>query len=158
VHSFTGDQRIVDTMHKDPRRSRAAANNMIPTSTGAARAVGLVMPELAGKLDGAAVRVPTINVSLVDFKFDASKATDADTVKQALIEASKSNRMKGILGISDEPLVSTDFNHNSHSSIVDITETHVIDKTFVRVMSWYDNEWGFSNRMADAAVKIGQVA
>jgi glyceraldehyde 3-phosphate dehydrogenase len=158
VHSFTGDQRLVDTMHKDPRRSRAAANNMIPTSTGAARAVGLVMPELAGKLDGAAVRVPTINVSLVDFKFDASQATDADTVKQALIEASKSNRMKGILGISDAPLVSTDFNHNSHSSVVDITETHVIDKTFVRVMSWYDNEWGFSNRMADAAAKIGQVA
>jgi len=102
--------------------------------------------------------VPTINVSLVDFKFDASKATDAETVKQALIDAAKSNRMRGILGISQEPLVSTDFNHDSHSSVVDITETHVIDKTFVRVMSWYDNEWGFSNRMVDAAAKIGDVA
>ena len=157
VHSFTGDQRIVDTMHKDPRRARAAANNIIPTSTGAARAVGLVMPELDGKLDGAAVRVPTINVSLVDFKFDASRATDADEVKKALYDAAASNRMKGILGISEEPLVSTDFNHNSNSSTVDITETQVVDRTLVRVMSWYDNEWGFSSRMADAAVKIGEL-
>jgi glyceraldehyde 3-phosphate dehydrogenase len=158
VHSFTGDQRIVDTMHKDKRRARAAANNIIPTSTGAARAVGLVMPELAGKLDGAAVRVPTINVSLIDFKFDASRATDVDEVKRALYDAAGSNRMKGILGISEEPLVSTDFNHNSNSSTVDIMETQVVDRTLVRVMSWYDNEWGFSARMSDAAVKLGQLA
>ncbi|RDD61852.1 type I glyceraldehyde-3-phosphate dehydrogenase [Ferruginivarius sediminum] len=156
VHAFTGDQRLVDTMHKDPRRARAAAHNIIPTSTGAARAVGLVLPELAGKLDGTAIRVPTLNVSLIDFKFDARNATTVEKVNEALLAAAKSNRMNGILGISNEPLVSSDFNHNSNSSTIDISETQVIDDKLVRVMSWYDNEWGFSNRMCDAAVAVGK--
>ncbi len=156
VHAFTGDQRIVDTMHKDKRRARAAAHNIIPTTTGAAKAVGLVMPELVGKLDGTAIRVPTLNVSLIDFKFNTPKPTTVEEVNAALVEASKSPRFKGVLGICDQPLVSSDFNHNSHSSSVDITETQVIDGTLVRVMSWYDNEWGFSNRMIDAAVAVGK--
>ena len=156
VHSFTGDQRLVDTMHKDMRRARAAADNIIPTSTGAAKAVGLVIPSLAGKIDGTAIRVPTVNVSLIDFKFDASRATDAEEVKKALRNAA-SGPMKGVLGISDEPLVSRDFNHNPNSSTVDIDETQVIDGSLVRVMSWYDNEWGFSNRMCDAAAAVGKL-
>jgi len=157
VHAVTGDQRTVDTVHKDLRRARASGDNIIPTTTGAAKAVGLVMPELNGKLDGTAIRVPTVNVSLVDFKFDASRATDAEEVKQALRDAAASPRLKDILGISDEPLVSSDFNHNSNSSTVDIEDTQVIDGTLVRVMSWYDNEWGFSNRMCDAAAAIGKL-
>mgnify|MGYP006422800175 CR=1 FL=1 len=156
VHAFTGDQRLVDTMHKDMRRARAAADNIIPTTTGAAKAVGLVIPELDGKLDGTAIRVPTVNVSLIDFKFDAGRATDADEVKAALRKAAD-GPMKGVLGISEEPLVSSDFNHNPNSSTVDIHETQVIDKTLVRVMSWYDNEWGFSSRMCDAAAAVGKL-
>ncbi len=157
VHAVTGDQRTVDTAHKDLRRARASGDNIIPTTTGAAKAVGLVMPELNGKLDGTAIRVPTVNVSLVDFKFDASRTTDTEEVKQALRDAAASPRLKGILGISGEPLVSSDFNHNSNSSTVDIEDTQVVDGTLVRVMSWYDNEWGFSNRMCDAAAAIGKL-
>ena len=154
IHSYTGDQRTVDTLHKDMHRARAAAANIIPTSTGAARAVGLVLPELAGKLDGVAMRVPTPNVSLVDFKFDAAGDTTAEAINAALSEAA-SGPLKGILDVNDEPLVSSDFNHHPASSIVDLDGTQVIDGRFVRVMSWYDNEWGFSNRMSDTAVKLG---
>jgi len=157
VHAFTGDQRLVDTMHKDPRRARAAAHNIIPTSTGAAKAVGLVIPELNGKLDGTAIRVPTLNVSLIDFKFDAARATSVEEVQGILRDAAQSSRLAGILGLSEEPLVSSDFNHNPNSSTVDINEVQVIDGTLVRVMSWYDNEWGFSNRMCDAAAAIGRL-
>ncbi len=157
VHAFTGDQRLVDTMHKDPRRARAAAHNIIPTTTGAAKAVALVMPELEGKLDGTAIRVPTLNVSLIDFKFDAGRATSVEEVQGILRDAAQSSRLSGILGLSEEPLVSSDFNHNPNSSTVDINEVQVIDGTLVRVMSWYDNEWGFSNRMCDAAAAIGRL-
>jgi glyceraldehyde 3-phosphate dehydrogenase len=155
VHAFTGDQRLVDTMHKDKRRARAAADNIIPTTTGAAKAVALVIPELSGKLDGTAIRVPTVNVSLIDFKFDAGRATDVGEVQGFLRDAAATPRLKGILGINEEPLVSRDFNHNSNSSTVDIHETQVIDGSLVRVMAWYDNEWGFSNRMCDAAAAVG---
>jgi glyceraldehyde 3-phosphate dehydrogenase len=157
VHSYTGDQSTVDTLHKDLRRARAAALSMIPTSTGAARAIGLVLPELSGKLDGTSIRVPTPNVSLVDLKVDTSRKTSADDINEAMIKASKSPRLKGILGVTDEPLVSSDFNHNSHSSIFDLTQTKVIDGTFARVMSWYDNEWGFANRMGDIAMAMGKL-
>jgi glyceraldehyde 3-phosphate dehydrogenase len=157
IHAFTGDQRLVDTMHKDPRRARAAAHNMIPTSTGAARAVGLVLPELNGKLDGTSIRVPALNVSLIDFKFVAKRETSAEEVNKIAVEAAGSNRLKGILGICDEELVSSDFNHDAHSSTFDVTQTQVIDGNLVRVLSWYDNEWGFSNRMSDAAVAIGKL-
>lgn len=153
IHSYTGDQRVVDTMHKDLHRARAAALNMIPTSTGAAKAVGKVLPDLKGKLDGTAIRVPTPNVSLVDFKFKAKRATTAEEIQQ-LIKTAADGAMKGVLSYYDEPLVSTDFNHNPHSSIFALNETKVIDGTFVRVMTWYDNEWGFSNRMLDTAVKM----
>ena len=157
IHSFTGDQRTVDTLHKDPRRARAASLSMIPTSTGAARAVGLVMPKLKGKLDGTSIRVPTPNVSLIDLTIVAKKKTSVDAVNQAMIRAAKGNRLKGILEVNDEPLVSTDFNHNPASSTFDLTETQVIEDTFVRVLSWYDNEWGFSNRMSDTAVAMGKL-
>ncbi|MEQ8965544.1 MAG: type I glyceraldehyde-3-phosphate dehydrogenase [Azospirillaceae bacterium] len=157
IHSYTGDQRTVDTMHKDLHRARAAADNIIPTSTGAAKAVGKVLPELAGKLDGVAMRVPTPNVSLVDFKFTAKRATDAEEINAAIKKAADSNRLKGILGWYDEPLVSSDFNHDSHSSVFAVEGTKVIDGTFVRVMSWYDNEWGFSCRMSDTAVAMAKV-
>jgi len=153
IHSYTGDQRVVDTMHKDLHRARAAALNMIPTSTGAAKAVGKVLPELKGKLDGTAIRVPTPNVSVVDFKFVAKKATTADEIKAA-IKAAANGPLKGILGCYDEPLVSSDFNHDSHSSIFALNEVKVIDGTFVRIMTWYDNEWGFSCRMSDTAVAM----
>lgn len=156
VHSFTGDQRLVDTLHKDLRRARAAAHNMIPTSTGAARAVGLVLPELKGKLDGTAIRVPTANVSLIDLKFDAGRNTSVEELNTAFTKAA-AGPLKGILGVSDEPLVSSDFNHNAMSSTVDLDETQVIDGTFCRVLSWYDNEWGFSNRMADTAVAMARL-
>ncbi len=154
IHSYTGDQRIVDTNHKDLHRARAAALNMIPTSTGAAKAVGKVLPDLKGKLDGVAIRVPTPNVSLVDFKFVAKRATTSEEIAQLIRDAANSNSLKGILGCYDEELVSGDFNHDPRSSIFALNETKVIDGTMVRVMAWYDNEWGFSNRMLDTAVKM----
>jgi glyceraldehyde 3-phosphate dehydrogenase len=156
IHSYTGDQRTVDTLHKDLARARAAAVNIIPTTTGAARAVGLVLPELKGKLDGTAIRVPTPNVSLVDFKFVPRRATSKDEVNAA-IKAAAAGPLKGILATNTLPLVSSDFNHNPASSTVDLEETTVIDGLFVRVMTWYDNEWGFSNRMSDTAVAMGKL-
>ena len=156
VHSYTGDQPVLDTLHKDPRRARAAALSMIPTSTGAARAVGLVLPELQGKLDGTAIRVPTPNVSMIDLKFDAARATSAEEVNGAIQQAS-GGRLNGILNVNEDPLVSTDFNHSPASSTFDATQTQVVDGTLVRVLSWYDNEWGFSTRMSDTAVAMGQL-
>ncbi len=156
IHAYTGDQKIVDTLHSDLRRARAAANSMIPTSTGAARAVGLVLPELKGKLDGSAIRVPTINVSLVDLTFTAGRDTSTEEINGAISEAAKGN-LNGILGVSDEPLVSIDFNHNANSSTFDVTQTQVIEGRFCRVLSWYDNEWGFSNRMLDTAAALGKL-
>lgn len=153
IHAYTGDQRIVDTGHSDVRRARAGAVSMIPTSTGAAKAVGLVLPELKGKLDGTAIRVPTPNVSLIDFKFDAVNSTTVEAVNAAM-EAAANGPLKGVLGYNTLPLVSIDFNHNPASSTFDATQTQVIDGTFVRVLSWYDNEWGFSNRMIDVARTI----
>jgi len=155
VHSYTGDQSLLDTLHSDPRRARAAAGSMIPTSTGAAKAVGKVLPKLNGKLDGTAVRVPTQNVSMIDFKFVAKKKTTAEAINAAIVKASKTNRLKGILTTNDEPLVSIDFNHNDASSVFDLTQTQVIDGKLCRVLSWYDNEWGFSNRMLDTAASLG---
>ena len=155
IHSYTGDQPTLDTMHSDLYRSRAAAGNMIPTSTGAAKAVGLVLPELNGKLDGVSVRVPTQNVSVVDFKFNASRSTSVDEINN-IIKESVNGELNNILGFTDEPLVSSDFNHDSRSSIFHMDQTKVMDNTFVRVLSWYDNEWGFSNRMSDTAVAIGK--
>jgi len=156
IHSYTGDQQTVDTLHKDPARARAAAVSMIPTSTGAARAVGLVLPELKGKLDGTAIRVPTPNVSLIDLTFEANKETTVEEVNQALSNAA-GDALKGILATNELPLVSVDFNHNQASSTVDLHETQVLDGSFVRVLSWYDNEWGFSNRMSDTAVTMGKL-
>ena len=156
IHSYTGDQKIVDTAHKDLHRARAAALNMIPTSTGAAKAVGKVLPELKGKLDGVAIRVPTPNVSLVDFKFVPKKATTPEEINAA-IKAAADGELKGILGYYDEELVSGDFNHDARSSIFSLEGTKVIDGKMVRVMSWYDNEWGFSNRMLDTAVLMDKV-
>ena len=155
IHSYTGDQPTLDTMHKDLYRGRAAALSMIPTSTGAAKAVGLVLPELNGKLDGTAIRVPTPNVSVVDFKFIAKRSTTVAEINDA-IKSAANGKLKGILGYTDEPNVSIDFNHDSHSSIFHIDQTKVMDGTFVRILSWYDNEWGFSNRMADTAVAFGK--
>ncbi len=157
IHAYTGDQNTVDTLHHDLRRARAAAMSLIPTSTGAARAVGQVLPELKGKLDGTAIRVPTANVSLIDFKFDAARETSPDEVNGMMEDAAKSNRLKGIIGINKAPTVSIDFNHDSHSSTFDVTQTQVIDKRFVRVLAWYDNEWGFSNRMVEVAALFGQM-
>jgi glyceraldehyde 3-phosphate dehydrogenase len=154
IHSYTNDQPVLDQLHKDLYRGRAAALSMIPTSTGAAKAVGLVLPELKGKLDGVAVRVPTPNVSLVDFKFTAKRATSVDEINNAANTAAR-GALKGVLDIVEAPLVSSDFNHNPASSSFAIDQTKVIDGSFVRVMSWYDNEWGFSNRMADVAVAMG---
>ena len=154
IHAFTGDQRTVDTLHSDMRRARAASMSMIPTSTGAAKAVGLVLPELAGKLDGTSIRVPTANVSVIDLSFISSKNTTVEEVNKAIIKASKKGPLKGILGIYDEELVSIDFNHSPYSSIFDLTQTTVMDGNLVRIMSWYDNEWGFSNRMGDTAVAL----
>ena len=149
VHSYTGDQKTVDQNHSDLRRSRAAAVSMIPTSTGAAKALGLVLPNLEGKLDGTAIRVPTPNVSLIDFSFVSKKNTSVEKINKLMIEAAKSKELKNILNINNLPLVSSDFNHNSSSSIFDLTQTQVINGKFCRVLSWYDNEWGFSNRMID---------
>jgi len=156
VHSYTGDQRLVDTLHPDLRRARAAALSLIPASTGAAKAVGLVLPELKGKLDGTAIRVPTPNVSLVDLKFVAKRPTSKAEINEAIAIAAE-GELKGILTVNNEPLVSIDFNHNSASSIFDLTETHVVDGTFCRILSWYDNEWGFSNRMADTAIAMAKL-
>ena len=156
IHSYTGDQPTLDTMHKDLHRARAAAINMIPTSTGAAKAVGKVLPELKGKLDGVSIRVPTPNVSVVDFKFNASRPTTVEEVNKTIIDAAN-GPLKGILGFYTEPLVSSDFNHDPRSSIFALNETKVIDGTLVRVMSWYDNEWGFSNRMSDTASAMARI-
>jgi glyceraldehyde 3-phosphate dehydrogenase len=156
IHSYTGDQPTLDTLHRDLYRARAAALSMIPTSTGAAKAVGLVLPELQGKLDGSAIRVPTPNVSLVDFKFVATRATTREEVTDAVKRASE-QQLKGILGFTESPNVSIDFNHDPHSSIFHVDQTRVIEETFVRVVAWYDNEWGFSNRMADTAVAMGKL-
>ncbi|WP_085903818.1 type I glyceraldehyde-3-phosphate dehydrogenase [Kiloniella majae] len=154
VHAYTGDQNTVDTMHSDLRRARAAALSMIPTSTGAARAVGLVLPELDGKLDGTAVRVPTANVSMIDLVFTAGRKTTAEEINAAMIAASE-GALKGVLDTNDEPLVSIDFNHSPASSTFDLTQTQLVGDRLVRVLSWYDNEWGFSNRMVDTAVALG---
>jgi glyceraldehyde 3-phosphate dehydrogenase (phosphorylating) len=156
IHAYTNDQQLLDQVHKDIYRSRAAAVSMIPTSTGAAKAVGLVLPELSGKLDGVAIRVPTPNVSVVDFKFVAKRTTNKDEVNGAVKRAAD-QQMKGILGYTEQPNVSIDFNHDPHSSVFHMDQTKVMDGTFVRVMSWYDNEWGFSNRMADTAVAMGKL-
>jgi glyceraldehyde 3-phosphate dehydrogenase len=157
IHSYTGDQPTLDTLHKDLYRARAAALNIIPTSTGAAKAIGLVIPDLKGKLDGSSMRVPTPNVSLVDFKFKAKRVTSVDEVNKAIKDAAASNRLKGILAWTEEPLVSSDLNHDPASSTFAVDQTKVIDDDFVRVVSWYDNEWGFSNRMADTAVAMGKL-
>jgi glyceraldehyde 3-phosphate dehydrogenase len=156
IHSYTGDQPTLDTMHKDLYRGRAAAMSQIPTSTGAAKAIGLVIPDLAGKLDGISVRVPTPNVSLVDFKFIPSKPVTVEAINDALVAAAD-GRLKGILGYTTHPNVSIDFNHDPHSSTVALDQTKVMDGTMVSVLSWYDNEWGFSNRMADTAIAIGKL-
>ena len=151
IHAFTGDQRTLDTLHSDPRRARTASASLIPTSTGAAKAVGLVLPELIGKLDGTSVRVPTQNVSLIDLTFIAGRDVTAEEVNAAMKAASE-GPLKGVLGYNTEPLVSIDFNHNPASSTFDATQTQVVGGNFVRVLSWYDNEWGFSNRMPDTAM------
>ncbi len=156
IHSYTNDQPTLDQMHKDLYRARAAALNMIPTSTGAAKAVGLVLPELNGKLDGSSIRVPTPNVSVVDFKFVAKKNTTKEEINAAIKRASE-QELKGILGVTDQPNVSSDFNHDPHSSVFHLDQTKVMEGNFVRVLSWYDNEWGFSNRMADTAVAMAKL-
>ncbi len=156
IHAYTGDQNTVDASHKDPYRARAAGVNLIPTSTGAAKAVGKVLPELAGKLDGVSVRVPTPNVSLVDLTFDAGKDTSVEEINQAMIDAAN-GELKGVLAVNSDPCVSSDFNHDPHSSIFDLNGTKVVGGRFVRVVSWYDNEWGFSCRMIDTALKMHAV-
>ncbi|HEY5364086.1 MAG TPA: type I glyceraldehyde-3-phosphate dehydrogenase [Aestuariivirga sp.] len=157
IHSYTNDQPSLDQMHKDLYRARAAALSMIPTSTGAAKAVGLVMPELKGKLDGISVRVPTPNVSVVDLKFIAKRATTVEEINNAIKAAAASGALKGILGFTDKPNVSIDFNHDPRSSIFHLDQTKVMDGTFVSILSWYDNEWGFSNRMSDTAVHFASL-
>lgn len=156
IHSYTGDQNTVDASHKDPFRARAAAINMIPTSTGAAKAIGLVLPELAGKLDGISIRVPTPNVSLVDLSFVASKSVTAEEVNEAVTKYAN-GPLKGVLGVYTDPCVSSDFNHDPHSAMFDLNGTKVIEGNLVRVAAWYDNEWGFSNRMIDTALKMHAV-
>lgn len=157
IHSYTGDQPTLDTMHKDLYRARAAAMSMIPTSTGAAKAIGLVIPELKGKLDGSSIRVPTPNVSVVDFKFVAKRSTTVEEINAAIKAAADAGPLKGILGYTLEPNVSIDFNHDPHSSTFHMDQTKVMDGTFVRILTWYDNEWGFSSRMGDTAVAFGKV-
>jgi len=154
IHAYTGDQRTVDTLHSDPRRARASGINLIPTSTGAAKALGLVLPELEGKLDGASIRVPVPNVSLIDLTFQSSRPTTVEEINAAMVKAASGAPLAGVLGVNDKPLVSSDFNHDPLSSIFDLTGTQVIDGTFCRVVAWYDNEWGFSNRMSDTAVAM----
>ena len=153
IHSYTGDQKLLDTLHKDLRRARSTEGSMIPTSTGAAKALSLVLPSLKGKLDGTAIRVPTPNVSLIDFTVVTKKEVSSDIINDAMLKASK-NSLKGILGINTKPLVSKDFNHDAHSSIFDVTQTQVIKGKFSRVLSWYDNEWGFSNRMIETMLDL----
>ncbi len=157
IHSYTGDQPTLDTMHKDLYRARAAALSMIPTSTGAAKAVGLVLPELKGKLDGFAMRVPTPNVSVVDLKFIAKRKTTKEEVNEMILKAAASGPLKGILGTTARPNVSIDFNHDPHSSVFHLDQTKVMDDNFVQILSWYDNEWGFSNRMGDTAAYFGKL-
>jgi glyceraldehyde 3-phosphate dehydrogenase len=159
IHSYTGDQPVLDTLHKDLYRARAAALSMIPTTTGAAKAVGEVLPELKGKLDGTSIRVPTPNVSMIDFKFVPKRPTSVDEVNKAAIEAATGSNspLKGIVAVNDQPLVSSDFNHNPASATFDLKQTQVIEGKLVRVLSWYDNEWGFSNRMIDTAVAVGKL-
>ena len=157
VHAYTGDQPTLDTMHKDLHRARAAALSIIPTSTGAAKALGLVIPELVGKLDGTAVRVPTANVSMIDLVFTARRDTSVEEINEAMKQAAGSGPLKGILAINDEPLVSSDFNHNPASSTFDVGQTQIVGKRLVRVLSWYDNEWGFSNRMSDTAAAMAKL-
>jgi glyceraldehyde 3-phosphate dehydrogenase len=154
VHAFTGDQSLLDVLHSDPRRARAASQSIIPASTGAAKAVGLVLPELQGRLDGTAVRIPTPNVSMIDLVFNAKKKTDIESINNAMIRASR-KELKGVLAVENRPLVSIDFNHNPHSSIFDLTQTQVIKGKLGRILSWYDNEWGFANRMSDTASVVG---
>ena len=156
IHSYTGDQKLLDTLHKDLRRARSTEGAMIPTSTGAAKAMSLVLPSLKGKLDGTAIRVPTPNVSLIDFTLVTDKEVTSESINNVMATAAKGD-LKGILDINQKPLVSKDFNHNPHSSIFDITQTQVIKGKFSRVLSWYDNEWGFSNRMCDTAIQIGNL-
>ena len=156
IHSYTGDQKLLDTLHKDLRRARASGDAMIPTSTGAAKAMSLVLPSLNGKLDGTAIRVPTPNVSLIDLTFVSNKEVTVQSINDAMTKAA-SGPLKGILAINSAPLVSKDFNHNPHSSIFDLTQTQVIKGKFSRVLSWYDNEWGFSNRMCDTAIQIAKL-
>ncbi len=156
IHSYTGDQPTLDTMHKDLYRARAAALSMIPTSTGAAKAVGLVLPELNGKLDGVAIRVPTPNVSVVDLVFEAARDTSVEEINAA-IKAAANGKLKGILGYTEHPNVSSDFNHDPHSSVFHMDQTKVMDGRMCRILSWYDNEWGFSNRMSDTAVAMGKL-
>ncbi len=153
IHSYTGDQKLLDTLHKDLRRARSTEGAMIPTSTGAAKAMSLVLPSLKGKLDGTAIRVPTPNVSLIDLTVVTEKEVTAEKINQAMTKAAN-GELKGVLDVNEKPLVSKDFNHNAHSSIFDITQTQVIKGKFSRVLSWYDNEWGFSNRMCDTAIQI----
>ncbi len=157
VHAYTGDQPTLDTLHKDLHRARAAASNIIPTSTGAAKAVGLVLPDLQGKLDGTAVRVPTPNVSMIDLVFTAKKDLTVEAINEAMKAAAKAKPLKGILATNDRPLVSMDFNHNPASSTFDLTQTQVVEGKMGRVLSWYDNEWGFANRMADTAVAMSKL-
>jgi glyceraldehyde 3-phosphate dehydrogenase len=157
IHSYTGDQPTLDTMHKDLYRARAASLSMIPTSTGAAKAVGLVLPELKGKLDGVAIRVPTPNVSVVDLVFEAKRSTTVKEVNAAIRAAATKGPLVGILGFTDQPNVSSDFNHDPHSSVFHMDQTKVMDGTMVRILTWYDNEWGFSNRMSDTAVAMGKL-
>jgi len=151
IHAYTGDQNTVDTLHKDLRRARAAALSMIPTSTGAARAMGLVLPALKGKLDGTSIRVPTADVSVIDFKFNTARDTSKDEINELMVKAAASNRFKGILAVNRDETVSIDFLHDPHSATFDLTQTVVLDKRFGRVLAWYDNEWGFSSRMVDLA-------
>ena len=153
IHSYTGDQNLLDTLHKDLRRARSTEGAMIPTSTGAAKAMSLVLPSLKGKLDGTAIRVPTPNVSLIDLTVVTEKNVTAEIINDAMVKASQ-NELRGILQINDKPLVSKDFNHNPHSSIFDVTQTQVIKGEFSRILSWYDNEWGFSNRMCDTTIQV----
>ncbi|MFC2950856.1 type I glyceraldehyde-3-phosphate dehydrogenase [Marinicaulis aureus] len=155
IHSYTGDQPTLDTMHKDLYRARAAAMNMIPTSTGAAKAVGLVLPDLNGKLDGSSIRVPTANVSVVDLVFTPKKDTTVEEVNNAIIEAAN-GKLRGVLGYTDKPLVSSDFNHDPHSSTFALNQTQILEGKLVRILTWYDNEWGFSTRMTDTALEMAR--
>ncbi|MEZ5894396.1 MAG: type I glyceraldehyde-3-phosphate dehydrogenase [Parvularculaceae bacterium] len=155
IHSYTGDQPTLDTMHKDLYRARAAAMNMIPTSTGAAKAVGLVLPDLNGKLDGSSIRVPTANVSVVDLVFTPKRDTTVDEINKAIIEAAN-GKLRGILGYTDKPLVSSDFNHDPHSSTFALNQTQILEGKLVRILTWYDNEWGFSTRMTDTALEMAR--